>query len=117
MLLACNGVPHQELEVKEQHEAMVGAHELKVVVELQGEASGLDAVGRVEGRNERHAAAITELEVTEEGRAAAVVVAEAAGESWDGGDATPALADGGGAGERGRLRREVEEDLGEQVVV
>jgi hypothetical protein len=46
-----------------------------------------------------------------------VVEAEAAEEAEVGDDAAPALADGGGAREGGRLRGEAEEDLGEQVVV
>ena len=53
------------------------------------------------------------VEVAEEGRVAAVVEAEAAGEGWVGGEAAPALADEGCAREGGRERREAEEDLGE----
>lgn len=52
-------------------------------------------------------------EAAEEGRAAAVVDAEAAEEAGVGGDAAPALADEGGAWEGGWLRREAEEDLRE----
>jgi hypothetical protein len=46
-----------------------------------------------------------------------VVFAEAAGESGVRDDAPPALADEGGAGERGRLRREAEEDFLEEILV
>ena len=46
-----------------------------------------------------------------------VAGAEAAAEVGVGDEAAPALADEGGAGERGGLRREAEEDLGEDVVV
>ena len=81
-------------------------------VDLKGEAAFRDTIGGIHGRYE-----LEFLKETEKRRVTAVVVAEAAGESWDGGDATPALADGGGAGERGRLRWEAEEDLGEQIVV
>jgi hypothetical protein len=57
------------------------------------------------------------LEEAEDGRLAAVVDAEAAEEAAVGGEAVPALADEGRAGERGGLRREAEEDLREEVVV
>jgi hypothetical protein len=46
-----------------------------------------------------------------------VVEAEATEEAGVRDEAAPALADDGGAGERGRLRGEAEKDLGEQVVV
>jgi hypothetical protein len=46
-----------------------------------------------------------------------VAETETAGEAGVGDEATPALADGGCAGERGGLRREAEEDLAEEVVV
>ena len=48
---------------------------------------------------------------------AAVVAAEAAEEAGVGGEAAPALADEGRAREGGRLWRETEEDLGEEVVI
>jgi hypothetical protein len=57
------------------------------------------------------------LEEAEERRFAAVADAEAAGEAAVGGEAVPAPADKGRAGERGGLRREAEEDLSEEVVV
>jgi hypothetical protein len=57
------------------------------------------------------------VELAEQGRFAAVVDAEAAGEAAVGGEAMPALADEGRAGEGGGLRREAKEDLGEEVVV
>jgi hypothetical protein len=57
------------------------------------------------------------VEEAEDGRFVAVVDAEAAGEAAVGGEAVPALADEGRAGEGRGLRREAEEDLGEEVVV
>jgi hypothetical protein len=56
-------------------------------------------------------------DATEEGRVAAVAEAEPADEAAVRDEAAPALADKRGVGERGRLRRKMEEYLGEQVVV
>ena len=89
--------------------------EAVAVVGLQGEAAGRDTIGGLQGRSE--GVVIPVEEETEEGRVTAVVDAEAAEEGGVGDEAAPALADGGGAGEGGRLRGEAEEDLGEEVVV
>jgi len=46
-----------------------------------------------------------------------VAGAEAAAKVGFGDEAAPALADEGGAGERGRLRRKAEEVLAEQILI
>ena len=82
---------------------------------MQGEAPGRDTIGGLQSRLE----GITPIpiEETEEGRLAAVAEAEAAEEAGVGDEAAPALADGRGAGEGRRLRRQAEEDLGEEVFI
>jgi hypothetical protein len=89
--------------------------EAVAVAELQGEAAGRDSVRGLESRYK--GVALVSFEEPEEGRAAAVVAAEAAEEAGVGSDAAPALADECRAGEGGGLRREAEEDLAEEVVV
>ena len=85
------------------------------LADSQVEALGRNAVGRGQDGGE-HDAVIAVLEDAEEGWLPVVCV-EATEESMVGDEASPALADGGGAGEGGRLRREAEEDLGEQILV
>jgi hypothetical protein len=63
---------------------------------LQGEAAGRDSVRGLESRYK--GVALVSYEEPEEGRAAAVVAAEAAEEAGLGGEAAPALADEGRAG-------------------
>ena len=86
----------------------------------QGEASGRDAVGRVQGGSETDSVVIIRVGVAAEEaeeRRLPVVDAEAAEELGVGGEASPALGDDGGAQEVGRLRGEAEEDFREEVVV
>lgn len=56
------------------------------------------------------------LEETKEGRLL-VICTELAVEPWVGGGVSPPLADGGGAGQGGGLRRETEQDLPQEIVV
>ena len=86
--------------------------EAVAVVEPQGEAPGGDTVGGIHGRLVGDASAVMD-EVTEEGRAVAVVLAEAVDEAGVGDEKAPALADEGGAGEGGWQRGKAEEDFGE----
>lgn len=79
----------------------------------QGEAGSRDAVRRVHGRNEAFSIPSEEAEQ----RRFPVVLAEAFAELVFGEDAAPVLAYGGHAGERGRLWREADKDLDEEVVV
>jgi hypothetical protein len=69
----------------------------------------------VESRQEGEVVKISHV-VAEEGRVVAVVEGEAAEELGVGDETAPTPADGGGAGEGGRLRGQAEEDLGEQVI-
>ena len=84
-------------------------------VESHVEALRKDAVRRVQDRFEDDTIDSL-LEETEEGRLP-VVLKEAAVEPGVGDDASPALADGGGAWKGGGLRREAEEDLPKEIIV
>lgn len=124
-LLARDGIAHKDLPTNpvEYEDAAVAAPEqlwpqVGVVVDAadsQVEALGRDAVGRGQDGGE-HDAVIAALEDAEEGRLP-VVGAEAGDEFGVDGDASPPLADGGGAGKGGGLRRETEKDLTEEIVV
>jgi hypothetical protein len=119
-LAAGDGVPHEGLEaraVDEEGEAVAAseeAQELAAVAPRQGEALAGDAVGPAQRGHELDVAVLVGEEA-EEGRRP-VMGAEAAEEGGIGEDATPALADEGGAGEGGGERREAEEDLPVEVV-
>jgi hypothetical protein len=121
LLVAGDGVPQQdlaELGKEDEEETMAtskGYGAVVVVVTLQGEAPGRDAIGGLQGRKEGTTSVL--FEEAEEGRIAAVPEAEAAEEAGVGDEAAPALADGGGPREGRRLRGEAEEDLAEEVVV
>lgn len=72
-----------------------------------------DAIRRLAGRDQ----ACVLVEEAEEGvRAVAVARAEGAEEGWIADEAAPVLADEGDAVEAGRVRRETEEDLPDDVV-
>jgi hypothetical protein len=73
------------------------AHEAVVDARGQGEAPGMNTVGGLQSRYEGQI--FRSFEETEEWQVAAVVEAEAAGEAGVGDEASPSLADGGGAGE------------------
>ena len=79
----------------------------------QGEAGSRDAVRRVHDRNEAFSIPSEEAEQ----RRLPVVLEEAFAELLVIDDAALALAEGGCTGERGRLWREADEDLDEEVVV
>ena len=81
----------------------------------KGEADRRYAVGRVEDGGEHVPQVTVPPEQAEQGRLA-VVRMELAVELGVGEDASPALADSGGAGEGGRQRRETEEDLPQKIV-
>jgi len=81
----------------------------------RGEASRRDAVWRAQRRDEEGSGEVVHEEA--ELRRRLVVGAEAAEESGVREEAAPALADEGGAGKRGRERRQAEQDLPEDVVV
>jgi hypothetical protein len=121
VLVTGDGVPHQNLAVlreEDEEETMAtskGHGAVVVVVTLQGEAPGRDAIGGLQGRTEGTTSVL--VEESEEGRIAAVPEAEAAEEAGVGDEAAPALADGGGPREGRRLRGEAVEDLAEEVVV
>jgi len=81
----------------------------------RGEASRRDAVWRAQRRDEEGSGEVVHEEA--ELRRRLVVGAEVAEESGVREEAAPALADEGGAGKRGRERRQAEQDLPEDVVV
>jgi hypothetical protein len=93
--------------------AAVEARPLLAASGSQGEAPRRDAVGRIEVGSEREFVAFPEI--AEKGRLP-VVDAEAAKELAVGGEASPALGDDGRAQEVGRLRREAQHDLMEEIV-
>jgi len=85
------------------------------VAKRRTEALAWDAIRRIHYGTEE-VVAYNHVEEPDEG-GTPVAGAEAAAKVGFGDEAAPALADEGGAGERGRLRRQAEEDLGEEVVV
>ena len=97
---------------------MAAAYEPAVVavVEPEGEASAWDTVGGLQSRCKGNSSHILE-EQTKERWIEMVVGAEAAAEASVGDEAEPALADEGGARERGGFRGQAEEDLGEEIFV
>jgi hypothetical protein len=121
---AGEGIPHENLTlmvVDQDGEAMAAACEAPIPVGAvdprQREAGGRDAVGRVEdGREDDRVHAEIPNEEAEQ-RRLPVALAETGEELGAGEDASPALADEGGAGEGRRLRREAEEDLLQEVLV
>ena len=115
-LITDDRVPHQDMAmliVEDEHETMARSTCLVAVafVVQQGEATVQDTIRGIGSGQEGEE--FVWVEKTEEWSVAAVVAAEAG----VAGDAVPALADGGGAREGGRLRGKAEEDLGEDVVV
>ena len=85
MLVAEDGVPHQELIpwiVETEHEAMAAFEEQRAVttVDVEGEAAWRDAIGGLKGGLEVDFAIIFN-KAANEGRVAAVVCEEAAGEA------------------------------------
>lgn len=117
VLLPRNRVPHQEtIAVGHKDAAVAAAVDLAALGKPQGEAiRGRDGIRRIQHGREADLASVVEEEA-EEGRLP-VVGAEAAEEPGVGDEAAPAPADRGGARERGRDRREAEQDLAEEVVV
>jgi hypothetical protein len=105
------------LIVEDEYETMARSTGLVAVAVFvqQGEATGYDTIRGIESGHEGEE--FFWVEETEEWRAPAVVAAEAAAEAGVAGEAVPALADGGGAREGGRLRGQAEKDVGEDVVV
>jgi hypothetical protein len=105
------------LLVEDEYETMARSTGLVAVAVFvqQGEATGYDTIRGIESGHEGEE--FFWVEETEEWRAPAVVAAEAAAEAGVAGEAVPALADGGGAREGGRLRGQAEKDVGEDVVV
>ena len=85
------------------------------LADSQVEALGRDAIGGIQDGGE-HDALVAALEEAYEGWIP-VVGAEAGGELGVDGDVAPPLADRGGAGKGGGLRRDAEQDLAEDVVV
>ena len=118
VLPAGDGGPHEDLCVHpvQDEDAAVAAPQQSdpQVAVWQVKARWRDAIRS--GRDRSELELIMALENAEEGRLP-VVCAEAPKESGVDEDASPTLADGGGAGEGGRLRGEAEEDLLEEVVV
>lgn len=106
--VAGDGVPHQELARKldeDEAEAVAAAEDpdaLPEAVDLEVEAAAGEAVGAVQSRVKGDAFdEVNEFDEADEGRAAAVVGAEAAVEGGVGEEAAPARADGGCAWEGG----------------
>jgi len=119
--VAGSWIPNQEVEMRpvDCEDAAVAAAEDDAVgaVETQREARGGHAVRRVQRGGKLDLAAVEVVgEEAEEGRFP-VAAAEAAEEMRVGDEAAPLLADEGGAGERGRLRRKAEEVLAEQILI
>ena len=94
---------------------LVGLTAAPAVAERGTEALAWNEIRRVHHRSEE----LVAYKVLEEPNEGGILVAgaEAAAEVGFGDEAAPALADERDAGKRGRLRREAEEDLGEDVVV
>jgi hypothetical protein len=120
-MLAGHGIAHKDLFVRPgfEEKATVTAIERRVTTDAavasKVEALRGDAVGRVEDGFEHHPVIAAQEDA--EQRGLPVVGAEEAEELGVGDEASPALADGGGAQEGGRLRREAEEDLLEHIFV
>jgi hypothetical protein len=120
VLVTGDGVPHQNLAVlreEDEEETMAtskGYGAVVVVVTLQGEAPGRDAIGGLQGRKEGTTSVL--FEEAEEGRLPVVCI-ELAEEPGVGDEASPVLADRGGPQEGGWPRREAEEDLLEHVLM
>jgi len=126
VVVACGGIPQNDvllLPVVEEHAAvaaaedspLVGLTAAPAVAERRTEALVWNEIRRVHHRSEE----LVAYKVLEEPNEGGILVAgaEAAAEVGFGDEAAPALADERDAGERGRLRREAEEDLGEEVVI
>jgi uncharacterized protein with PIN domain len=98
--------------VEDEHEAMAAAKGQEAVtnVDREGKTALGDPIGGVQDRLEAEVMTISDEEA-KEGRVAAVVYAEAAGEAGVRGEAAPAPGDGGGAGEGRGQRREAEDNL------
>lgn len=116
-LVARNRVPHQEtIAVGDKDTAVAAAVDIAAPGKPQGEAiRGRDGIRRIQHGSEANLASVVEEEAQEGWLP--VVGAEAAEEPGVGDEAAPAPADRGGARERGRQRREAEQDLAEEVVV
>jgi hypothetical protein len=120
-MLAGHGIAHKDLFVRPgfEEKATVTAIERRVTagaaVASKVEALRRDAVWRVEDGFEHYPVIAAQKDA--EQRGLPVVGAEEAEELGVGDEASPALADGGGAKEGGRLRREAEEDLPEHIFV
>lgn len=132
--VACDRIPHQDLAAAlakvvpsgEEHAAVAAAAEGSDAVvalaaafdavEPHGEALGRDEVRRIQDRPEGEVSTVEVQEHADDG-GLPVVGAEAAQELGIGDEVAPLLGDEGGAGERGRLRREADEYLGEEVFI
>lgn len=116
-LIARNRVPNQEtIAVGDEDAAVAAAVDVAAPGKPQGEAiRGRGGIRRIQHGSEANLASVVEEEA-EEG-CLPVVGAEAGEEPGVRDEAAPALADRGGARERGRERREAEQDLAEEVVV
>jgi hypothetical protein len=108
--------------IDQDGEAMAAALEEPLLVGLgatdprQVEAGVLDAVGRVQDGREDGVGAEIRYEEAEQ-RRLPVALAEPGEKLGTGKDASPSLANEGGAGEGRRLRREAEEDLLQEVLI
>jgi hypothetical protein len=137
-LLPGDGVAHNDLAAHtlfDEDETVAAAEQIVIVVvaeyvvaveqivivavagEFKGEASRGDAVGRIKDGVEHDTFLFSPpQEDAEQGRLPVVCI-ELIKEPGVGDEASPALADGGGAQEGGGLRREPEEDLPEHIVI
>lgn len=121
VLSAGEGIPHEGLAillVDQNSEAVAAAHVFSMVAVGRaalghGEAGGSDTVRRVHDGSKAVGIPFKEAEQ----RRLSVVLAEAFEELGVGEDAKPALAHDRCAGERGRIGREADEDLSEEIVV
>lgn len=118
-LVARNWVPHKETKwIAGDHRdaAVAAAVDPAAPLKSQREAaSGGDAVRRIQHGSEANLASVVAEEAEQGGLP--VVDTEAAEEPGVGGEAAPALADGAGARERRRARREAEKYFPEDVLV
>jgi hypothetical protein len=103
VLLACDGIPHQDLSSEceeDQYKAMAASDQPKAeaviaVVELQGEASLRDTIGGLQGWCEDEVS----VEEAKERSLPKVVDAKSTEEAGVGGESAPALGDEGSARE------------------
>jgi hypothetical protein len=105
------------LSVEDEDKAVVAIKDYVVLLKLQGEVCGRDAIRRIQRGNESYTPA-AEIIIDEAKEGGLLVVGtEAVEEMGLRDEAAPPLADERGTEEGGRKRREAEEELGQEVAV